>query len=96
MMAKSILCPFCLAVDGLKAEDIDEKSFPDDDAFADHLEEEHDIIVRRDDEDDDKATKRVKEKNPRIGTDKCKCPECLLKRGEDIRPALVGAYQLGK
>jgi len=82
MMAKG--CPYCLLPGGKGIGPGIGGIFETDEEFIEHLEMEHDLVVKRPDETDDEAFARVKSKNPRIGTDDCRCPACLAKRRSDI------------
>lgn len=88
-MKSVTVCPYCLSTEGLKGSELEEKGFKTDEVFMNHLEEVHDLVVRRSDETEEDALARVKMKNPRVGTVKCRCPGCLNKRGEDSRPAIA-------
>jgi hypothetical protein len=81
-MKEHTICSYCVATEGLKGSELEEKSFPDDESFLNHLEEVHDLIIRRKGETEEEAVERVKAKNPRIGTDDCRCPSCLAKKGD--------------
>ena len=72
------LCTYCLSEKALTPSD----GFKTDEDFYNHLEEEHDLVVRRENETGEQAEARVKKKNSRIGTKDCRCPDCKKKRGE--------------
>jgi len=72
------LCRYCLSEKSLTVND----GFETDEDFHNHLEEEHDLVVRRENETEEQAEARVKQKNPRIGTEECRCPDCRRKREE--------------
>ena len=82
-----IACKYCIAKHGLwgsdfKSLDGDRKvAFDAEDEFYDHLEEEHDLIVRRENETLEEAEKRVHAKNKRIGTESYQCPQCRAVKG---------------
>ena len=52
----------------------------DSEEWFNHLEMEHDLVVRREGETEEEARKRVKAKNPRLGTENCQCPTCVRNR----------------
>jgi len=54
-----------------------------------HLETIHDLVVRREGETYEEAIARVKAKNPRIGTENCQCPRCVIRR--QLETKLIGA-----
>lgn len=65
------LCPYCFKI--LPFEN-------DSGEWLNHLEMEHDLVVRRKGETKEEATERVKKKNLRMGTEDCQCPRCVMKR----------------
>lgn len=64
--------------------------FEIDEEFFNHMEDEHDLVIRRHGETEEEAKVRVKAKNPRMGTENCRCPACLAQR----RSGVAGALQL--
>lgn len=62
--------------------------FENDEDYFNHLEMEHDLVIRREGETDKQAKARVKAKNPRMGTENCQCPACLAKRSLGYAGAL--------
>ena len=71
-----IACKYCVMEEGITVGDC----FQTEEELAEHLEMEHDIVVRRPGETEEEARERAKAKNPRIGTDNCRCPVCKEKR----------------
>jgi len=63
-------CPYCLQI-------IYIESWED---WYNHLEMDHDLVIRRKDETEEQAITRVKAKNPRMGTPNCQCPRCIAER----------------
>jgi len=84
----------CLASKGLKGSELHKlPNLESDEAFAKHLEGEHNIPVQRKDETKKEAEARFimqypESKDPRT----CKCPGCKAKRGDE-RDALVMAMR---
>lgn len=77
-------CPYCLLPGGKGIGPSIGGIFETDEDFANHLESEHDLVVRREGETDEQAWARVKAKNQRIGTEDCRCPACLAKKRTDV------------
>lgn len=73
-----LACRYCIADKGLRLSS--PWIFESEEEFFDHLEMEHDLVIRRDGESDAEAQARVKAKNPRIGTESCQCPSCKANR----------------
>lgn len=71
-----IACKYCTMEKGITIRDC----FETDEELAEHIEMEHDIAVRRPEETGKEAREGAKAKNPRIGTDNCRCPACKEKR----------------
>jgi len=96
----SIACLYCIASKGIRGSGenlVDGKQaiFDKDEDYYNHLEMEHDLVIRREYETADEATKRVYAKNSRIGTENCQCPSCKNNRG-DSRDALADAIRKGE
>ncbi len=72
------LCKFCL-IYGTKSLTIRD-AFNTEEELFDHIEMEHDLVIRRLGETEAEAKKRVYAKNKRIGTGNCQCPNCIRKR----------------
>lgn len=71
-----ITCKYCIIEKGITGKD----GFETEEEFFEHIEMVHDIAVRRPGESHEEALERVREKNPRIGTDDCQCPGCKERR----------------
>jgi len=71
-----IACRYCIIERGITVRDC----FETGKELIEHIEMVHDIAVRRSGESHKEAVERVKEKNPRIGTDNCQCPACKEKK----------------
>ncbi|GAF90708.1 unnamed protein product [marine sediment metagenome] len=86
------VCPYCIATKGLKGSDLiegGEKDMGDEEVFAKHIEDEHNIPVRRKGETTNECMQRFKKAHPETNDPAvCKCPSCKFKRG-DVREALV-------
>lgn len=84
------ICPMCLASNGLKGSELSKlPNLESDEAFAEHLESEHNIPVRREGESKEETEKRFRKAHPESLDEKtCKCPSCKAKRG-DVRDAIV-------
>ena len=96
----SIACPYCIASKGIRGSgenllDGKQALFDKDDDYYNHLEMEHDLVIRRNNETADEAMKRVYAKNSRIGTKDCQCPGCKNDRG-DIRDVLADKIRKGE
>lgn len=76
MMKSVIGCKYCAIERGITVKDC----FETEEEYFNHLEMIHDLIIRREGETAEEAEKRVKAKNPRIGTKDCQCPACKEKR----------------
>lgn len=81
-------CPYCLLPGGKGIGPSIGGIFETDEEFIEHLEMEHDLVVRRPGETAKEAWARVKAKNPRIGTENCQCPSCLAKKRPSVAMAL--------
>ena len=76
-MTKSLIgCRYCTTEKGITVKDC----FETEEEYFNHLEMEHDLVVRRPGETEEEAMERVKAKNPRTGTENCQCPACKQKR----------------
>jgi len=82
-----IACKYCLLPGGAGVS-MAKGVFKSDDELFDHIEEEHDLIIRRKDETAEEAKARVEAKNPRIGGPDCRCPDCLGNKVPGVRLAL--------
>ena len=52
----------------------------DDEELFEHIEIVHCLPVAREGETKEQAKERVKRKNPKVGTDQCTCPHCMVRR----------------
>ena len=84
----SIACKICIMEKGLKGSETN-RFFATEEQLFDHLEDEHDLVVRREGETEAEANARVHAKNKRIGTENCRCPECKAKRLTESVPAPI-------
>jgi hypothetical protein len=80
----------CLGSKGLKGSELDKlPNLESDDAFAEHIESEHNIPVRRNRETKEQCEQRFQKAHPESQDPKtCKCPGCKAKRG-DVRDAMI-------
>ena len=70
-----LACKYCIALHGLKAEDIE--NLPKTEAqLYEHIEGEHHIPVMKEGESDREALERFRKQHPDAGSKKCKCPTC--------------------
>ena len=74
------ICTYCIMKYGIRGSEIDEQDLSNDEAFANHLEECHGLIVRREGETMAHATKRCAEKGIVTDRAKCGCRDCREKR----------------
>lgn len=56
--------------------------FKNEEDYANHIEEVHDMPVRRKGETKEECQQRFKAKNKRAGTENCRCPACLGKEAD--------------
>lgn len=100
-----IACTFCIASRGIKGtgNTLDGKTravFDTEEEYFDHLEMEHDLVVRREGETEEEARKRVEDKQRkafgfvRLGSEKCNCPACRGRRG-DVRDLIANLVRAG-
>jgi hypothetical protein len=74
------ICPYCVAQRGIKGFELKERDLSNDEDFANHLEEEHGIIVKRKGETEKQARARCAKKGIISDENKCNCTDCRTKR----------------
>ena len=80
------VCSICVAVNGLSGRDLVKggpKDLDDDEDFANHMENEHNMPVQRKGETKKQTMARFKREHPEAQDPKtCRCPEHQAERGD--------------
>ena len=74
------ICKYCIMKYGIRGSEINDKDLSDDEAFFNHLEESHGIIVTRENETESQAILRCAKKGIVEDESKCQCRDCREKR----------------
>ncbi len=76
------ICKYCIITKGIKGSDLAKEDLSNDEAFCEHIENVHGIVVKREGETKEDARKRCAAKGIVTDRTKCQCQECKEMRAK--------------